>query len=186
MNMKISETTKNNFNKIGSSSDNIKIFNNHLSINECNNIIKLIKITQTSNKRLLQSDESSGQDALSLLYYDSISLSEKYVPEIHLIIEKEYDVKLKPRHSRFAEWKHNNSKLISIDDMGSKDSNHMAGWVYLNDDYDGGNLSFINQNISFKPKVGDLVMFPGNIHYLYHVGPTNGSRYIMPIWFDFI
>ena len=70
--------------------------------------------------------------------------------------------------------------------MGSKDSNHMAGWVYLNDDYDGGDISFINQDISFKPKAGDLVMFPGNIHYWYSVKPANGSRYIMPIWFDFV
>ena len=51
---------------------------------------------------------------------------------------------------------------------------------------DGGDIEFINQNISFKPKTGDLVLFPGNMHYWYNVGPANGSRYIMPIWFDFV
>jgi hypothetical protein len=57
---------------------------------------------------------------------------------------------------------------------------------YLNDNYDGGDLSFINQGVSFKPKTGDLVIFPGNIHYIYDIAPANGSRYIMPVWFDFI
>ena len=177
--MEISKLTEERFNKIGSAANNVKIFNNYLNINECNNIIKLIKLTQTSNIRPLQSE------ALSLIYYDSLSLPEKYVPKINSIVEKEYNVKLKARHSRFAEWKHNNSKSIPIDDMGSKDSNHIAGWVYLNDDYDGGDISFINHDISFKPKTGDLVLFPGNMHYWYNVGPANGSRYIMPIWFDF-
>lgn len=178
--MQISEATKEKFNKIGNGANNIKIFNNYLNVNECNNIIKLIKLTQTSNIRPLQSE------ALSLIYYDSLSLPEKYVPKINSIVEKEYGVKLKARHSRFAEWKHNNSKSIPINDMGSKDSNHIAGWVYLNDNYEGGDLSFINQDLSFKPKTGDLIIFPGNIHYWYHVGPANGSRYIMPIWFDFV
>jgi hypothetical protein len=184
--MQISEATKEKFNKIGNSADNVKILNNYLNVDECNYIIKLIKLTQTSNNRLLQSEEFSGKNTLSLVYYDSLSLPEKYVPGINSIVEKEYNVKLKARHSRFAEWKHNDSKSIPIDDMGSKDSNHIAGWVYLNDNYEGGDLSFINQDLSFKPKTGDLIIFPGNIHYWYNVGPANGSRYIMPIWFDFV
>lgn len=173
-------TTHEKFSAIGSHSNNVKVFNNYLSKEECENIIKMIKQTETSNVRPLQSE------ALSLIYYDSLALPEKYIPGVHSMLQKEYNVKVKPRHSRFAEWRHNNSQIIPIDDMGSKDSNHMAGWVYLNDDYEGGDLSFINQDIEFKPKMGDLVMFPGNIHYWYNVGPANGSRYIMPIWFDFV
>ena len=61
-----------------------------------------------------------------------------------------------------------------------------AALYYINDDYDGGGLSFFNQGLSLKPKAGDLILYPGNPHYWYHVGPANGSRYIMPIWFDFV
>lgn len=183
--VELSELTKENFTKIGSSPNNIKIFNNYLSKEECENIIGLIKDTETSNNRPLQPD-SAGKPTLSLLYYDSLDYSEKYIPQIQSIVEKEYGVKLKPRNSRFAQWVHNDSPLVPIDDLGHKDSNHLAGWVYLNDDYEGGELSFTHQGTSFKPNAGDLVLFPGNIHYWYHVAPANGSRYIMPIWFDFV
>jgi len=181
----ISEPTKENFDRIGNNPSNIKIFENYLNKEECDNIIEMINNTETSNNRPLQPD-NTGKATLSLLYYDSLDYSEKYIPKIQSLVEKEYAVKLKPRNSRFAQWVHNNSPAVPIDDLGHKDSNHLAGWVYLNDDYDGGDLSFIHQGVSFKPKAGDLVLFPGNIHYWYHVAPTNGSRYIMPIWFDFI
>jgi hypothetical protein len=180
----ISELTRKNFTNIGSNPNNIKIFSNYLSKDECKNIIKLINNTETSNNRPLQPD-NNGNPTLSLLYYDSLNYSEKYIPQIQDMVEKEYNVKLKPRNSRFAQWVHDSSQLIPIDDLGHKDSNHLAGWVYLNDDYTGGELSFVHQGVSFKPKVGDLVLFPGNIHYWYHVAPANGSRYIMPLWFDF-
>lgn len=183
-NVVISELTHKNFTEIGSKQENVKIFSNYISKDECKNIIGLINSTETSNNRPLQSD-ASGNPSLSLLYYDSLTYSEKYIPEIQALIEKEYNVKLKPRNSRFAQWLHNSSGMISIDDMGSKDSNHMAGWVYLNDDYEGGELSLIHQNMTIRPKSGDLVLFPGNIHYWYNVEAATGSRYIMPIWFDF-
>jgi hypothetical protein len=180
-----SDLTVKNFNNIGSDPSNIKVYKDYLGQDECKKIIELINSTETSNNRLLQNDDA-GWPALSLLYYDSLNYSEKHMPGIKSILEKEFNVKLKPRNSRFAQWVHKDSKPISIDDLGHKDSNHLAGWVYLNDDYDGGEISFIHQNVSFKPKAGDLVLFPGNIHYWYHVAPANGSRYIMPIWFDFV
>lgn len=178
--MTISESTIKNFDTIGSASSNVKIFKNYLSKEECESMVSLIKKTETSNNRPLQSE------ALSLVYYDSLNLPERYIPAVHSLLEKEYGVKVKARHSRFAEWKHRNSESIRIDDMGSKDSNHMAGWIYLNDNYAGGDLVFINQGLSFKPEAGDLIMFPGNFEYWYDVTPASGSRYIMPMWFDFI
>jgi len=183
--VELSELTIENFTNIGSNPNNIKRFSDYLSKEECENIIGLIHSTETSNSRPLQPD-NDGKPTLSLLYYDSLDYSEKYIPQIQALVEKEYGVKLKPRNSRFAQWVHNNSPVVPIDDLGHKDSNHLAGWVYLNDDYEGGELSFIHQGVSFKPKTGDLVLFPGNIHYWYNVAPTNGSRYIMPIWFDFV
>jgi hypothetical protein len=37
--------------------------------------------------------------------------------------------------------------------------------IYINEDYEGGELSFPAYNIKFKPKAGTLVFFPSNNNY---------------------
>ena len=180
-----SDLTVKTFNRIGSDPSNIKVFNNYLSKEECEHIIELIKSTETSNNRLLQNDDA-GWPALSLLYYDSLTYSEKYIPGIQSILEKEFGVKLKPRNSRFAQWVHNNSKTIPIDDMGHKDSNHLAGWVYLNDDYEGGEIQFPRlDGYTLTPKVGDIAVFPSNYIYEHASLPMkSGTKYCVVIMTD--
>lgn len=41
--------------------------------------------------------------------------------------------------------------------------------VYLNEDYEGGELHFVDPNISLKikPKAGSIIMFPSNMPYLH-------------------
>ena len=59
--------------------------------------------------------------------------------------------------------------------------NDIASLVYLNDDYEGGEIYFPNQNLQFKPNAGSLVFFPGDIYYLHGVTKvTEGTRYTMP------
>jgi hypothetical protein len=49
--------------------------------------------------------------------------------------------------------------------------------LYLNDDYEGGNLEFPNQNISLKPKTGTLVFFEGNEDTIHGVSEVlSGER----------
>jgi hypothetical protein len=45
-----------------------------------------------------------------------------------------------------------------IEGLASK--THVAG-LFLTDDYEGGELTFPEQGIELKPKVGDLIFFPG-------------------------
>ena len=59
--------------------------------------------------------------------------------------------------------------------------NDIASLVYINDDYEGGQIYFPNQNLQFKPASGSLVFFPGDINYLHGVTEvTKGIRYTMP------
>lgn len=52
--------------------------------------------------------------------------------------------------------------------------------LYLNDDYEGGEIYFPNQNIELKPAPNTLVFFPGSLEFLHGVKPiTNGSRYTL-------
>lgn len=41
--------------------------------------------------------------------------------------------------------------------------------IYLTDDYEGGEISFIGQNITIKPKAGDVIIFPGDKRFTHKV-----------------
>lgn len=50
--------------------------------------------------------------------------------------------------------------------------------IYLNDDYEGGEIEFVNFNIKIKPKAGTLIMFPSNYPYRHVAHPvTKGTKY---------
>jgi hypothetical protein len=53
--------------------------------------------------------------------------------------------------------------------------------AYINDDYEGGEISFPNHNITIKPKAGSLIMFPSQEPYIHEVKPiASGIRYMSP------
>ena len=52
--------------------------------------------------------------------------------------------------------------------------------VYINDDYDGGELYFKYFDFKYKPEFGDLVIFPSNYAYHHESTPiTSGTKYIL-------
>lgn len=58
--------------------------------------------------------------------------------------------------------------------------------VYINDNYEGGLISFPDQNFTLKPSAGDLIIFPGNNAYKHEVTRVeSGKRYTMPSWYSF-
>lgn len=58
--------------------------------------------------------------------------------------------------------------------------------VYLNDDYEGGELWFPYLNISFKPQAGDVVLFPSTYIYAHAaLKVTSGTKYSAVTMFDY-
>lgn len=61
----------------------------------------------------------------------------------------------------------------------------VGGLVYLNEDYEGGELYFPDIDKTIKPKYGDLVFFPCN--YMHEVktilGLENQYRYTLPLFY---
>ena len=56
--------------------------------------------------------------------------------------------------------------------------------IYLNDDYEGGNINFPNSKISMKPKAGSIIFFPSNYIYVHSIDEVkSGYRYVLPNWF---
>lgn len=87
----------------------------------------------------------------------------------------------------------NNSELcLDIDDSNPNwDLNiprflaDYSSLVYLNDDYEGGELVFPEYGLEIKPKAGDVVTFPTNAMYIHAVNKINsGTRYNVVLkWF---
>lgn len=54
---------------------------------------------------------------------------------------------------------------------------------YLNDDYEGGDVSFNRFGLRFKAKKNQLLLFPSNFMYNHEVHPvTDGLRYVVVQW----
>ena len=60
----------------------------------------------------------------------------------------------------------------------------IATLVYLNDEYQGGDIYFPKYEMSFKPEPGDLLCFPDNPDFVHGVKPIiKGTRFTLPRWF---
>ena len=55
--------------------------------------------------------------------------------------------------------------------------------LYLNDDFDGGELFFERTGLTLKPRAGTLVGFTGGLDHVHGVTEVRrGTRYTMPAW----
>ena len=58
--------------------------------------------------------------------------------------------------------------------------------VFLNDDYDGGELEFKEFNLKIKPVAGEIVVFSSGFPYIHQVHPvTMGIRYAVVKWYQY-
>jgi Rps23 Pro-64 3,4-dihydroxylase Tpa1-like proline 4-hydroxylase len=56
--------------------------------------------------------------------------------------------------------------------------------LYLNDDYEGGEIEFRHSDLVIKPDPGSVLFFPSNFLYVHEVHPvTKGPRYALPNWY---
>jgi Rps23 Pro-64 3,4-dihydroxylase Tpa1-like proline 4-hydroxylase len=60
----------------------------------------------------------------------------------------------------------------------------LSSVMYLNDNYSGGEIEFVNSGVRIKPEAGSIIFFPSNFLYVHEVYPiTDGYRYSMPHWY---
>jgi hypothetical protein len=68
--------------------------------------------------------------------------------------------------------------------FGAFERSRYAAFVYLNDDFEGGELYYPQHDIVVKPEPGLAVIHPGDINYLHGVKMvTDGERYTSPAFF---
>jgi predicted 2-oxoglutarate/Fe(II)-dependent dioxygenase YbiX len=58
--------------------------------------------------------------------------------------------------------------------------------MYLNDDYEGGELWFPNFDLKIKPDYGDIILFPSTYIYAHAALPViSGTKYSAVTMFDY-
>lgn len=60
-------------------------------------------------------------------------------------------------------------------DNFDKESNHFICMMYINDNFNGGELNIIDADIKYKPNAGDIVFYKGNMEH--EVLASDGIRY---------
>lgn len=183
-NFERSDSYKINFEKMGNGIENIKIINNFISKQECDSIIESLKSKQHV-EHVLQIDDKKNPTVKRKSYMgiNEALLQQSKVKEI---LENTYDVKVTSGSAHIAKWETGQKLELHVDDLGRTSYNHMATILYLNEDYEGGEIEFPTYNLSLKLATGSLIMFPGNMNYPHSVKPIiSGFRYTMPMWFEF-
>lgn len=56
--------------------------------------------------------------------------------------------------------------------------------LYLNDDYEGGELNFVNQKLKIKPKAGTVVLFPSTEKFVHYTNKviSNIKFFVPSLW----
>jgi hypothetical protein len=176
------------FEKVGNSSENIKLISNFLSDDE----IKYLLDNVTENRKFsFESQKDDSGNAINWMHiYAGIEDKFKIRDKVKVEIINAYgfdSIRPKESHLQVAKWEKGTSLNLHVDDLGYVTDNHIPTLIYLNDDYEGGEISFATHDITIKPKVGDLLIFPGNMHYAHEVKEVlSGTRYTLPIWFTII
>jgi hypothetical protein len=68
-------------------------------------------------------------------------------------------------------------------DGGTESGRSISVLIYLNDDYEGGEIEFPNFEIKIKPKAGMMILFPSNYAYAHIAHPVkSGEKYAIVTW----
>jgi hypothetical protein len=74
-------------------------------------------------------------------------------------------------------------QYIAHYDGGSSTKRVVSPILYINDNYEGGEIEFVNFNLKIKPKAGSLYLFPSTYAYKHIAHPVvSGTKYAIVTW----
>ena len=67
-------------------------------------------------------------------------------------------------------------------------SKRILAWgLFLNDVEEGGELEFLHQGLRYRPRRGDLVVWPANFTHLHRGNPPlSGDKYLVTGWYQYV
>jgi hypothetical protein len=166
----------------------VSINENYLPINEFEKYLNFSKQINNWGNRDINNTWSG-----RVIYQNSIE-NFNYLKSVELKIKKEFQLSsdIYPDYLGIVKWETGDYQHSHADGELPDNKQHPYHWrdfgcvLYLNDDYEGGEIYFPNQNIEIKPKPNTLVFFPGTMEFLHGVKPiTNGIRYTLTSFWTF-
>jgi hypothetical protein len=118
--------------------------------------------------------------------YDIHDSVEKSLDECLRHYENLWNLQMKYKEA-FNFVKYNPGKYFKVHaDHGPYYSCTISAVVYLNDDYDGGELNFVRQELTIKPEAGDIILCPSNFVYEHaSLEIKSGTKYCVVIMTDY-
>jgi hypothetical protein len=128
---------------------------------------------------------------------ETVKIIQTVVKRLKLEIDKFFNVDAKATSPALVRWLPGNLQMPHADkelhegDNAGKPNDFpwydIATIMYLNDDYEGGELYFPNQGIQFKPKRGAAYFFPGDMNYIHGITKIeSGTRYTCPFFWTIL
>jgi len=173
-----------NVKKIGNSIDNIQYIENVLSEKDFTIVSDFIK----NSKDWINMPWGSQCIEYNSMTNEIVQILEKVFTFVHEKSLKHYDVEINPvkidsiNILKFSEG----FGLEPHIDTASAEKNHIASIYYMNDNYEGGEIYFLDFDLLIKPKPNSVIIFPGNEGYLHGVNVViDGDRITSSMWFQF-
>lgn len=108
----------------------------------------------------------------------------------HILTTREFSGPIYADMLQLVRWLPGNDQMPHADSQHENGLPHPYPWreqasvIYLNDDYEGGEVYFPHHGIDIKPEPGMLATFPGTTEYMHGVRAVkSGTRYtIASFW----
>jgi hypothetical protein len=166
---------------LGDSLDNIKIFEDFMDPDDLDKVVSFLRTINDSgitNKFLNVTDDyevPTEIDDLMIKYTDIVNdLGEK---SFGYRLDGSDKLAMRIGTPGIYYMPHVDSPSTGeLHEEGMYDPNWRDSWagelailIYLNDDYEGGELYFPERGLEIKPKANTLIMFPGNKNFVHGV-----------------
>ena len=112
------------------------------------------------------------------------NLLQEYQKKVYNFVIENYEGPFQPYDESKIHLARFNEGYGMHEHFDSTKPNDIATLIYVNEDYDGGEIYFPELNIHIKPQAGDLICFPDTPDFVHGVKPiSEGIRYTAPRWF---
>lgn len=180
------------YDKIGYGEHGITLIHNFLDEDTLSMLVQYLDSVEGDGP--VSKDKISNQEVLKVLS-DADKNSYFMLNEYY---GNKYGIKIKQKpkvQSHLMKWDLGYESVMPVhSDCETKDGNpvltneyykyNLTVICYLNDTYEGGEITFPQFNLNIKPKPGDLIMFPSRYRHGV-LQMYSGNRYSLPSWYSF-